>query len=76
MSRQNKNRRVIATRVQVTSLHKKAVESTGLKRTMQNPQNRIGVGFTKKLTSNNKGFCKIIKEGNSLSGCPQIQAIK
>lgn len=62
MSRQNKNKKVIAKRVQVTSLHKKAVATTGLKRTKQPSQGRAVVGFTKKLTSKNKGLCTTIKD--------------
>ena len=55
MSRQNKQKRVKELRVQVTAVHTKAVESTGLKRTMQPVTGRAGMGFTKKLTSARKG---------------------
>lgn len=62
MSRQNKSKKVIARRVQVTALHRKAVASTGLKRTKQPAQGRASIGFTNKLTSRAKGACKTVKD--------------
>lgn len=57
MSRQNKNKRVIAKRVQVTALHKKGVAETGFKRTSLNKKTRskYSIAFTQKLTSAKKG---------------------
>lgn len=66
MSRQNKSKRVKATRVQVTTVHTKAVATTGQKRTRQPFEGRAIISFTKKLTSMVKGTCKIIKDKNGL----------
>lgn len=64
MSRQNTNRKVIATRAQVTSLHKKGVAATGFKRTSINEKTRsqYSIPFTKKLTSAKKGVCKVVTD--------------
>jgi hypothetical protein len=64
MSRQNKNKKVIVTRQQVTALHKKGVAETGFKRTSLNAKthSKYSIAFTKKLTNSNKGVCKIIKD--------------
>jgi len=54
MSSQNKQKRTIAMRQQVTTAHKGSVQSTGLKRTKQD-SGKARMGFTQKLTSTNKG---------------------
>lgn len=66
MSRQNKNKRIIKQRKQVTKLHKAGVNRLGMKRTKQPEKQRHAVGFTKKLTSIRKGRC-IIMEGKRIS---------
>lgn len=66
MSRQNKNKRVIAQRKQVTKVHKDGVNSWGGKRTSQPKELRNSINFTKKLTSYEKGKC-IIREGKRIS---------
>lgn len=66
MSRQNKNKRVINQRKQVTKVHQTGVQSLGTKRTKQPKQQRHSVGFTKKLTSFKKGRC-IVKDGKRIS---------
>lgn len=64
MSRQNKQKKVIATRVQVTSLHKKGVAATDFKRTSINSKTRSQYSLqrTQKLTSAKKGVCKIVTD--------------
>lgn len=59
MSRQNKQRRVIAEKISVTRVHKKSVQETGVKRAKQK-KGKASVGFTKKLTSPGKGRCKVV----------------
>lgn len=66
MSRQNKNKRVIDQRKQCTTIHKRSVASSGIKRTRQPKEARASVGFTKKLTSFKKGKC-IVKDGKRIS---------
>lgn len=73
MSRQNKNKRVINQRKQVTKVHQAGVKSfevlnKGLcsKRTKQQKEARHSVGLTKKLLSFRKGRC-IVKEGKRIS---------
>lgn len=66
MSRQNKNKRTIAQRKQVTKVHKDGVNSWGWKRTTQPKELRHSINFTKKLTSFNKGRC-IVRDGKRTS---------
>lgn len=66
MSRQNKNKRVISQRKQVTKVHQDGVRSLGTKRTKQPKKQRNSVGFTKKLTSFKKGKY-IVKDGKRVS---------
>lgn len=64
MSRQNKNKKVIATRVQVTALHKKGVAATSFKRASLHKKTRsqYSIPFTNKLTSAKKGACKVVTD--------------
>lgn len=62
MSRQSKQKRTIVLRQQVTAAHRGSVASTGFKRALQPNQLRAKMGFTKKLTSNNKGKVGICKD--------------
>ena len=66
MGRQNKNKRVINQRKQVTKVHQAGVQSLRTKRTKQPKEQRHSVGFTKKLASFKKGRC-IVKEGKRIS---------
>jgi hypothetical protein len=66
ISRQNKNKRVINQRKQVTKTHQAGVQSLGTKRTKQPKEQRHSIGFSKKLTSGKKGRC-IVKEGKRIS---------
>lgn len=66
MSRQNKNKRVLAQRKQVTKIHQAGVKSLEIKRTKQPKEQRHSVGFSKKLASFKKGRC-IVKEGKRVS---------
>lgn len=66
MSRQNKNKRVISQRKQVTKVHQAGVQSVGTKRTKQPKEQRHSVGFTKKLTSFKKGKY-IVKDGKRIT---------
>ena len=66
MSRQNKNKRVINQRKQVTKVHQAGVQSLGTKRTKQPKEQRNSVGFSKKLTSFRKGRC-IVRNGKRIS---------
>jgi hypothetical protein len=55
MSRQNKQVHKSNIKKQVTALHKKSIDTHGVKRTNQPKEGRVSFSFTKKLTSKTKG---------------------
>lgn len=47
-------------RKQITAIHLASVKSSGVRRQLQTEKERGTKGFTKKLSSHNKGVCKVI----------------